>query len=107
LTGVVLYENLKNEAEKSNRMWETVLAFSLSACVLQTAGKTGRVVAVDSDGDVKVEIAGKQWLYNPQCCILESRVQQQADDSDDDDENDDIESDADAVASKKFLQLHE
>jgi hypothetical protein len=40
--------------------------------VQQVAGKTGRVVSVDSDGDVKVDIAGGQWLLNPLCCIVDS-----------------------------------
>jgi len=37
----------------------------------QAAGKTGRVVAIDADGDLKVEVEGRMWLFNPQCCALE------------------------------------
>jgi len=42
--------------------------------VMQIIGKSGQVVGVDSDGDVKVEIAGNRWLLNPLCCVLESAV---------------------------------
>ncbi|XP_072035840.1 E3 ubiquitin-protein ligase MIB2-like [Amphiura filiformis] len=37
----------------------------------QTLGKVGKVVAVDTDGDIKVEIDGKAWFYNPKCLIPE------------------------------------
>lgn len=30
-------------------------------------GKIGRVVMVDSDGDVRVEVGGTNWLFNPDC----------------------------------------
>jgi len=35
----------------------------------QVIGKTGKVVAVDSDGDLKVDFGGKTWILNPQCCV--------------------------------------
>jgi Mind bomb SH3 repeat domain len=65
---------------------------------LQSAGKTGRVIAVDSDGDVKVEIEGKRWVYNPQCCINETAAASRDDNSDGDDDNngDDDDSDDDS-----------
>jgi len=40
-------------------------------------GKTGRVVSIDSDGDVKVDFGGKTWILNPQCCIPVSQGQGQ------------------------------
>ena len=76
---------------------------------LQLVGKTGKVVCVDGDGDVKVEIGAKRWLFNPQCCELTEAGQKRAstlmgnqssmnDDSDsssdnDDDDDDDNDSD--------------
>ena len=39
----------------------------------QVIGKTGKVVAVDSDGDLKVDFGDKTWILNPQCCILVSQ----------------------------------
>jgi E3 ubiquitin-protein ligase mind-bomb len=62
-------------------------------------GKTGKVVAIDSDGDAKVAIGPHKWIFNPACCSLVSQgqPQQQAatsnqsvnDDTDDDDDDDD------------------
>jgi len=43
----------------------------------QVLGKTGTVVAVDSDGDLKVDFGGKMWILNPQCCIPVSQGQGQ------------------------------
>jgi len=43
----------------------------------QVLGKTGTVVAVDSDGDLKVDFGGKTWIFNPQCCIPVSQGQGQ------------------------------
>ena len=38
--------------------------------VSQVAGTTGRVVGIDSDGDLKVATNdGNTWVLNPQCCI--------------------------------------
>ena len=34
------------------------------------------MIGVDSDGDVKVEIAGNRWQLNPLCCVLESAASQ-------------------------------
>jgi len=36
--------------------------------LLQTLGETGRVLSEDSDSDVRVEIAGRVWTFNPACC---------------------------------------
>ena len=69
--------------------------------VEQVIGKTGKVVAVDSDGDVKVKFDGPTWIFNPQCCVLVSKGQgqvpsarasvlvntQSGSDDDDDDDN--------------------
>jgi len=38
-------------------------------------GKTGKVVAVDSDGDLKVDFGSKTWILNPQCCVAVSQGQ--------------------------------
>ena len=37
------------------------------------AGKTGRVVKVYSDGDVRVKIAGNVWTFNPACLRIVKR----------------------------------
>jgi len=68
----------------------------------QVLGKTGKVIAVDSDGDVKVDFSGPKWIFNAQCCILLSqgqgrvpsarasvRVNTQSSSEDDDDDDDD------------------
>ena len=34
---------------------------------MQTLGKVGEVVKVDSDGDVVVQFGQQKWLYNPAC----------------------------------------
>ena len=31
-------------------------------------GKVGKVVKVDSDGDVAVAFGNKAWVFNPACC---------------------------------------
>jgi len=41
----------------------------------QVIGKTGKVISVDSDGDVKVDFGGAKWTFNPQCCTLVSQGQ--------------------------------
>jgi len=42
-------------------------------------GKTGKVIAVDSDGDIKVKFdAGGTWIFNAQCCELVSQGGQAA-----------------------------
>ena len=69
--------------------------------VKQVIGKTGKVISVDSDGDVKVDFGGSKWIFNPQCCILVSqgqgrvpsarasmRVNAQSSSEDDDDDDD-------------------
>jgi len=43
----------------------------------QVIGKTGKVVSVDRDGDVKVKFDGRKWIFNPQCCMLVSQSQGQ------------------------------
>lgn len=78
----------------ATRIW------SIVCCTLQVAGKTGRVVAVDSDGDVKVEIAGNRWLFNPQCCIIESQAAASSG-SDDDDDNNGSDDDGDGAVGER------
>ena len=66
----------------------------------QVIGKTGKVISVDSDGDVRVDFGGLKWMFNPQCCILVSqgqgrvpsarasvKVNTQSSSDDDDDDN--------------------
>ncbi|XP_067659038.1 E3 ubiquitin-protein ligase MIB2-like [Haliotis asinina] len=35
----------------------------------QVLGKVGRVVRVDSDGDIVVSFGSTKWIFNPVCCI--------------------------------------
>ena len=37
--------------------------------ISQSIGQTGKVLRVDSDGDVKIEVSGSSWTYNPLCLI--------------------------------------
>ena len=34
----------------------------------QTLGKVGRVLQVYPDGDLKIDVAGRSWTFNPLCC---------------------------------------
>lgn len=45
--------------------WNDLMLFAL--------GKTGRVVMVDSDGDVKVDVGGGTWTFNPESLTLVKR----------------------------------
>jgi len=36
--------------------------------LVQALGETGTVLSEDSDSDVRVEIAGHVWTFNPSCC---------------------------------------
>ena len=60
--------------------------------VTQVAGRTGRVVDIDSDGDLKVAMNdGNTWVLNPQCCIKQKNDHtnvRRTGDEDDDDDND-------------------
>jgi len=73
-------------------------------------GKTGKVVAVDSDGDLRVDFGGKTWLLNPQSCVPVSQGQGRvpsarasvtvnADSSDDDDNDGDDNSESNCIQS--------
>lgn len=46
------------------------------------------VLGTDSDGDVKVSVNGRKWIFNPEACSLLSRRSENSDDDDDDDDND-------------------
>ena len=35
--------------------------------ISQSIGQTGKVLSVDSDGDVKIEVSGSSWAFNPLC----------------------------------------
>jgi hypothetical protein len=37
----------------------------LLTCLLQTLGKIGRVQQIYHDNDLKVEVCGTSWTYNP------------------------------------------
>ena len=37
--------------------------------ISQSIGQTGKVLRVDSDGDVKIEVSGSSWTFNPLCLI--------------------------------------
>jgi len=64
---------------------------------VQTLGETGTVLSVDSDGDVRVDVTGHVWTFNPACCTglpatARKRADKQSphsDDSDNDDDDDD------------------
>ena len=45
----------------------SVLSFYV--CILQCIGRIGRVIEVDSDGDVKVLVDGDAWILNPYCTV--------------------------------------
>lgn len=34
-----------------------------------TLGKVGKIVKIDSDGDVAVAFGNKAWVFNPACCV--------------------------------------
>lgn len=36
--------------------------------VFKVLGKVGKVVKIDSDGDVAVTFGNKSWVFNPACC---------------------------------------
>jgi len=37
----------------------------LCACCIQTLGKIGRIQQIYHDNDLKVEVCGTSWTYNP------------------------------------------
>ena len=37
--------------------------------ISQSIGQTGKVLRVDSDGDVDIEVSGSSWTFNPLCLI--------------------------------------
>ena len=43
----------------------TVLAFNGCDSPLQTLGKVGRVLEIYPDGDVRIDVGGVSWTYNP------------------------------------------
>ena len=45
----------------------TVLSFNV--CILQCIGGVGRVIEVDSDGDVQIRVDGDDWIFNPYCVV--------------------------------------
>lgn len=78
----------------------------LHVVYVQAAGKTGRVVDVDDNGDVKVKVAGKVWIFNPQCCILESSpvTGDQSEDSNSSQSDDDSDNDSNENANSKLTR---
>lgn len=38
--------------------------------ILKVIGKVGKVVKIDSDGDVAIGFGDKAWVFNPVCCLL-------------------------------------
>ncbi|XP_021345213.1 E3 ubiquitin-protein ligase mind-bomb-like isoform X2 [Mizuhopecten yessoensis] len=36
----------------------------------ETLGQTGRIVKIDNDGDMRIKIKGKNWLFSPVCVNL-------------------------------------
>lgn len=43
--------------------------------LFKTIGRTGKVLRVDSDGDVKVSFGGDSWTFNPLCLRLVNKDQ--------------------------------
>ena len=37
----------------------------MSYFVLQTLGKVGRIIEIYPDGDVRIDVGGVSWTYNP------------------------------------------
>lgn len=37
-------------------------------CFFQVLGKVGKVIKIDSDGDVAVSFGSKAFVFNPACC---------------------------------------
>jgi len=57
--------------------------------VLQALGATGTVVSEDSDADVRMEVAGNVWTFNPACCtrVTPTKPTDKTHSSDDSDED--------------------
>ena len=44
-------------------------------CVcVQTLGKSGQVLKVYVDGDLRVQVEGQVWTFNPACCLPLTRT---------------------------------
>ena len=41
------------------------MIFVVVILVRQTLGKVGRIVEIYPDGDVKIDVGGVSWTYNP------------------------------------------
>lgn len=63
---VVIIEDLKEakRLQDGHGGWNELMKLSL--------GKTGKVVDIDSDGDLRVKVNGLTWAFNPACCTLAS-----------------------------------
>jgi hypothetical protein len=40
----------------------------LHLTLFQTLGAIGRIARIDSDGDVRVKVGDRVWIYSPVCC---------------------------------------
>ncbi|XP_070207241.1 E3 ubiquitin-protein ligase MIB2-like isoform X2 [Littorina saxatilis] len=58
---IVEDEQQVKELQKNHGEWTDVMR--------QTLGKTGQVLKVYSDGDLRVQVEGQVWTFNPACCL--------------------------------------
>ncbi|XP_067658955.1 E3 ubiquitin-protein ligase MIB2-like isoform X2 [Haliotis asinina] len=69
-------------------------------------GRRGRIVKIDSDGDVAVKFGTRVYLFNPCCCKLDDgEVDEDEDDDDDGDSSDDDDDDVGVDEALLRLQL--
>ena len=47
-------------------------------CTFKALGKTGKVLKVYGDGDLRVQVNGATWTINPMCCVPAPHTQQDA-----------------------------
>lgn len=88
----------------------------MRVCV-QALGATGLVLSEDGDGDVKVEVSGGVWTFNPACCTRLAPTAMAADkkhrsdnsseaSTDDDDDNTDDDDDDEQETIRMFCLVN-
>ena len=67
----------------------SILILSSNRFYLQVIGKKGKVLEVDKDGDVVIQVKGRKWYVNPACLTyLKTESGDSSSDSDDEDDDD-------------------
>ncbi|XP_074653934.1 E3 ubiquitin-protein ligase MIB2-like [Tubulanus polymorphus] len=56
-------QNLVKKLQKDHGEWTDQMKNAL--------GRSGRVIKVYTDGDIRVQVSGHTWTFNPSCCDLE------------------------------------